>query len=85
MDFLRRFRVWRHLRLVERAVTAITITLTVVLVTTAAISQEVAYRDTNPAISPNGRYVAFYSDRSGNDDEYLLELETGQVRRPTDP
>jgi len=63
---------------------AIAITLAEVLATTAAISQEVAYRDTNPAISPNGKYVAFYSDRSGNDDEYLLELETGQVRRLTD-
>ena len=63
---------------------AIAITLAEVLIRTAASSQEVAYRDTNPAISPDGKYVAFYSDRSGNDDEYLLELETGRVRRLTD-
>ena len=63
---------------------ATTICLSLAVSATAAISQDVVYRDTNPAISPNGKYVAFYSDRSGNDDEYLLELETGQMRRLTD-
>lgn len=44
----------------------------------------VAYNDSNPAISPDGRYVAFYSDRAGNNDEYFLDLESGEVRRLTD-
>ncbi|MFZ6028772.1 MAG: hypothetical protein ACOYYS_13740 [Chloroflexota bacterium] len=40
--------------------------------------------DITPAISPDGRYVAFSSNRSGYWDLYLLELASGNVTRLTD-
>ncbi|HEY44834.1 MAG TPA: hypothetical protein G4O11_12715 [Anaerolineae bacterium] len=40
--------------------------------------------DRNPAVSPDGRYVAFSSNRDGAWDLYLLELRTGGIRRLTD-
>ncbi|MDT8340922.1 MAG: S41 family peptidase [Longimicrobiales bacterium] len=40
--------------------------------------------DTRPLFSPDGRYLAFESDREGGDaDIHVLELETGVVRRLT--
>lgn len=54
-----------------------------VLVCSPLQAKEASYNDSNPAISPDGKYVAFYSDRSGNTDEYLLNLETGEVRQLT--
>lgn len=47
-------------------------------------AETVTYNDSNPAISPDGRFVAFYSDRDGDNDEYLLDLESGEVRKLTD-
>ncbi len=38
----------------------------------------------NPTWSPDGRWIAFASDRSGNWDIFLLELETGQLIQLTD-
>ena len=40
--------------------------------------------DINPALSPDGRSVAFASNRSGYWDLYLLDLSGGQVTRLTD-
>jgi len=42
------------------------------------------WNDTNPALSPNGRQVAFASDRNGNWDLYILTLESGEITRVTD-
>jgi dipeptidyl aminopeptidase/acylaminoacyl peptidase len=39
--------------------------------------------DTLPDLSPDGRYVAFVSDRSGNRDIYILEIETQELKRLT--
>ncbi len=36
-----------------------------------------------PSWSPDGRYIAFESDRGGNLDIYLLDLKTGKERRVT--
>lgn len=40
--------------------------------------------DRQPAISPNGKFIAFNSNRSGNWDIYTLNLETGNLRQLTD-
>jgi TolB protein len=40
--------------------------------------------DTHPALSPDGRWLAFASNRSGPWDLYLLDLHTGEVTRLTD-
>ncbi len=40
--------------------------------------------DVNPAISPDGRRVAFASNRSGYWDIYLLDLDSGGITRITD-
>jgi TolB protein len=40
--------------------------------------------DINPALSPDGRYVAFASNRAGPWDLYLLDLQTGDLTRLTD-
>jgi TolB protein len=37
-----------------------------------------------PAWSPDGRYIAFTSGRSGNSDIWILDLETGEFRNLTD-
>lgn len=39
--------------------------------------------ETRPLYSPDGKYLAFGSTRSGNGDIYLLTLETGALRRLT--
>ena len=43
-----------------------------------------AWHDMTPAISPDGRYVAFGSNRAGVWDIYSLDLITGDTRRHTD-
>lgn len=42
------------------------------------------FEDREPAISPDGRFVAFASNRDVGWDLYLLDLRTGEVRRLTD-
>lgn len=42
------------------------------------------WHDITPAISPDGRFLAYASNRDGRWDLYLLELPTGQVSRLTD-
>ncbi|GAB3994095.1 S41 family peptidase [Spirosoma daeguense] len=42
-----------------------------------------ADNETRPLYSPDGKYLAFASTRSGNGDIYLLTLETGTLRRLT--
>lgn len=39
--------------------------------------------DTSPALSPDGRWLAFTSNRAGPWDLYLLDLQTGEVSRLT--
>jgi TolB protein len=39
--------------------------------------------DHDPAIEPSGNHIAFASNRDGNWDLYLLEIETGETRRLT--
>ena len=40
--------------------------------------------DVDPAVSPDGRYVAFSSDRNDNDFEiYTVDVFTGEVRQVT--
>ena len=39
--------------------------------------------ESRPLYSPDGKYLAFASSRTGNGDIYLLTLETGAVRRLT--
>lgn len=40
--------------------------------------------DTTPALSPDGRWLAFASNRSGPWDIYLLDLQTGDIERLTE-
>lgn len=42
------------------------------------------WQDIDPAISPDGKQVAFASDRNGYWDIYILEISTGLVSRVTD-
>jgi tricorn protease len=39
--------------------------------------------ETRPLFSPDGKYLAFHSTRSGNGDIYILDLQTNAVRRLT--
>ena len=39
--------------------------------------------EARPLFSPDGRYVAFGSNRTGNGDIYVLDLESGNLRRVT--
>lgn len=39
--------------------------------------------DSHPLYSPNGKFIAFTSDKTGNGDIYLLNLSSGRVRRVT--
>jgi WD40-like Beta Propeller Repeat/Lysyl oxidase len=40
--------------------------------------------DTDPAVSPDGRRIAFVSTRDGNEEIYVADSRTGEVRRLTD-
>ncbi len=42
-----------------------------------------AATESRPMFSPDGRHLAFISNRTGNGDIYILELETGSLRRLT--
>lgn len=42
-----------------------------------------ADNESRPLYSPNGKYLAFGSTRSGNGDIYVLTLETGELKRLT--
>ena len=42
-----------------------------------------AANETRPMFSPDGRHLAFVSNRTGNGDIYVLEFETGGLRRVT--
>ena len=42
-----------------------------------------AANESRPLFSPDGRYLAFGSNRTGNGDIYILELESGNLRRLT--
>ncbi len=42
------------------------------------------WEDTHPALSPDGRWLAFVSNRSGPWDIYLLDLQNGEVSQLTD-
>jgi dipeptidyl aminopeptidase/acylaminoacyl peptidase len=42
-----------------------------------------AFTDTDPAVSPDGKYVAFASDRDGDFEIYTVDV-TGEVQRLTD-
>ena len=39
--------------------------------------------ESKPLYSPDGRFLAFGSNRTGNGDIYILELESGNLRRLT--
>jgi len=39
--------------------------------------------DTKPSYSPNGKSIAFASDRSGNDNVWIMDLETKETRQVT--
>ncbi len=41
-------------------------------------------KDQWPRFSPDGKWIAYYSDKSGNDDIYLLNLATEEERQLTD-
>ncbi len=42
------------------------------------------WRDTSPALSPDGKKIAFASNRNGFWDLYLLEIESGETTQLTD-
>src|ERR1041384_4993934 len=42
-----------------------------------------AANESKPLFSPDGRFLAFGSNRTGNGDIYILELESGNLRRLT--
>lgn len=48
------------------------------------LTQAPATDERRPSLSPDGRWLAFDSDRSGNDEIFLLDLETRQVTQLTD-
>jgi dipeptidyl aminopeptidase/acylaminoacyl peptidase len=43
-----------------------------------------AFMDADPAVSPDGKYVAFASDRDGDFEIYTVDVFTGEVQRLTD-
>jgi WD40 repeat protein len=43
-----------------------------------------AYNDLDPAVSPEGKRIAFASDRDGDFEIYLANVSTGAVQRVTD-
>jgi Tol biopolymer transport system component len=43
-----------------------------------------AANDETPSVSPDGRQVAFVSDRGGVRDVYVMDLDGGNTRRLTD-
>ncbi len=43
----------------------------------------VAYNDVDPAVSPDGRTIAFASDRDGDFEIYLTRVSTGEVKQVT--
>ena len=40
--------------------------------------------DSDPSVSPDGKYIAFNSERGGAADIYVLNLETGDLKQLTD-
>lgn len=42
------------------------------------------WQDTNPAISPDGKWIAFASDRDGQWDLYILSIASGETERLTE-
>lgn len=42
------------------------------------------YANSNPSWSPDGGKIAFYSDRGGDNEIYIADLETGALRQKTD-
>lgn len=40
-------------------------------------------QDQSPVWSPDGRYLAFQSNRAGNEDVWVMDMENGQTRRVT--
>ncbi len=50
----------------------------------AARLTEGAARDEWPRLSPDGAWIAFQSDRSGNSDIWMMDARGGNVRRVTD-
>lgn len=45
---------------------------------------EGAWNDITPALSPDGEWLAFSSDRGGGYDIFLMEMATGEITRLTD-
>ncbi len=43
-----------------------------------------SYNDVDPAVSPDGRRIAFASDRDGDFEIYLTRVSTGEVQQVTD-
>jgi TolB protein len=42
-----------------------------------------AGRNEDPTWAPDGRHLAFVSDRTGNQQVWVIDLETGRVRQVT--
>src|SRR5205823_7402008 len=40
-------------------------------------------QESRPVYSPDGKSLAFLSTRTGNGDAYLLNFDSGEVKRPT--
>jgi tricorn protease len=47
-------------------------------------SNTTTFKDVDPAVSPDGRQVAFASDRDGDFEIYMANVSTGKVERVTD-
>ena len=47
------------------------------------LANDGSHRDYSPAIAPDGKHLAFLSDRSGDEEIWLLNLATSELRRLT--